>query len=756
MNIASNGYENRAVLKSHLQGHLATQNAVWSRRGEWADNASPVVHGMISRLSSLRRDPTLVSKGAAFLTYQALSLAFFGFPALCDFSHLYVGWFTDPTFYSWSLVWWPYALRHGLNPFITSHAASYNLTWTTAMPAPSVLAYPLTWAFGPIVSQNVLCLMAPALAAWAAYVLCLYLSKSVWPSLLGGYVFGFSPYFAGQLLGHLPLLLVFPVPLALYLTLRRFDGSISAHCFVFLQALLISLFALTWIEGLATATLFAGMMLLVASIVLRSESRRRLWYVTLQTGGAYVLAAIILSPLFYYTFAYGLPSQPLNSPETYSADLLGFFVPTRISMLGQLRLFQSIANRLAGGNLSEMTAYVPLGLVVGVILFAASRWKEPCTRILTYSLLLVLLASLGPRLQICGKALFGLPWAMFLRIPTINNALPGRFTMYSFLCLATMTSIYLSTLRSRRVGVLLAMLVVITSLPNVWFVNWCSTPLIPAFFSQWRYRKYIHQGETVLILPFGLNSYEMLWQALSNMYFRSADGPWPPPEYQQWPILGSFFTGDLPIDAETQLACFLTSHQVSEVLVESDKAAIGRAVMSSLQLDPVEDGGVLVYRLPQTLIMRFSARTCRHISTRLALISISKYIDAANRFWNSGEPIRKLTPWEVERLGFLNLSTKAALGDQGSPSRQDRVWLGPWGGCCIGVGLLGTYQDLRPAIDLYKSEAVDVFFPYPAKLDRPAGDTVGQLLLTFTKEGLNRAVAKSVAVKDELARLRSE
>src|SRR5208337_1892107 len=34
-----------------------------------------------------------------------------------------------------------------------------------------------------------------------------------WPSVLGGYIFGFSPYLLGEALGHLVCIAVFPVPL---------------------------------------------------------------------------------------------------------------------------------------------------------------------------------------------------------------------------------------------------------------------------------------------------------------------------------------------------------------------------------------------------------------------------------------------------------------------------------------------------------------------------------------------------------------
>ncbi|MHB1646861.1 MAG: hypothetical protein ACYCSW_10215 [bacterium] len=41
----------------------------------------------------------------------------------------------DPLAYIWSFNWWPWAILHGLNPFITHYVWSpsgYNMTWTTS------------------------------------------------------------------------------------------------------------------------------------------------------------------------------------------------------------------------------------------------------------------------------------------------------------------------------------------------------------------------------------------------------------------------------------------------------------------------------------------------------------------------------------------------------------------------------------------------------------------------------------------------
>ena len=56
----------------------------------------------------------------------------------------------------------------------------------------------MTLLAGPIVAYNLAAVLMPALAAWTAYLLCRHVSGALWPSVVGGYVFGFSGYMLGQ------------------------------------------------------------------------------------------------------------------------------------------------------------------------------------------------------------------------------------------------------------------------------------------------------------------------------------------------------------------------------------------------------------------------------------------------------------------------------------------------------------------------------------------------------------------------------
>ena len=164
----------------------------------------------------------------AFGAFLIFSLVFFGRILPGHFSDYYIGSDTDPSLYMWSLAWWSYVVHHHVQLFFTDliwAPHGLNLALVTTMPLVGVIAAPLTSRLGPVATFNLIALMALPLNAFATYLLCRRITKSFLAALLGGFVFGFSPYMMAQLLGHLVLVLVFPIPLAVYLVVRSTGGQ---------------------------------------------------------------------------------------------------------------------------------------------------------------------------------------------------------------------------------------------------------------------------------------------------------------------------------------------------------------------------------------------------------------------------------------------------------------------------------------------------------------------------------------------------
>ena len=242
-------------MEALLTGGAPAEQATPSRRDPCSARWSPIARSASSALTSRASSGPL----AALAGYALLSLALFGRGVLRDGGGSVVGSYgSDQATFTWSLAWWPHAIEHGLHPLLTNLVYApdgWNLAWTSSIPGPSLLAWPLTAAVGPVATYDVLALAAPALAAWCTYLLCRELGTGTWAALAGGLVFGFGTYETAETLNHLNLALVFTLPLAGLVVARYLRGTLSDRRFVVLFALcVVGVFA-TFLETLFWATL---------------------------------------------------------------------------------------------------------------------------------------------------------------------------------------------------------------------------------------------------------------------------------------------------------------------------------------------------------------------------------------------------------------------------------------------------------------------------------------------------------------------
>ena len=238
---------------------------------------------------------------AAGLIYLLLSLLYFG--AVGDYGHMYLGYGLDPIQFIWFLNWWPWAIAHGLNPFISYYVwypHGFNLTWATSIPSAALLMWPLTWLAGAVVSYNVLSLVAPALSAWTGFLLARYLTRDTPASFIGGYLFGFSAYELGEMLGHLNLNMIFVVPLLVLLVVQRIRADLSRPRFV--AALALAMFVQLGFssELLATTCFFGAITWAIFLAFATEEERRRLWTVAGEIFLAAGIMAVVAAPFLYF------------------------------------------------------------------------------------------------------------------------------------------------------------------------------------------------------------------------------------------------------------------------------------------------------------------------------------------------------------------------------------------------------------------------------------------------------------------------
>jgi hypothetical protein len=369
---------------------------------------------------------------------------------------------------------------------------------------------------------NVAQLLMPSLTAWTTFLLCRYITRSTFASIVGGYLFGFSSYvIAQEFATHLNLTSVFLLPLAVLVVLRFWRGELDARGVVWRFGLIVAGQAYMSTEVGLTLTIALVLGLLVA-LAFAPVPRRRVLDALPPLLGAYVLAALICLPLVYFTVTGAVPNYNLSTG--FSADLANLVIPTGLIGWGG-STFSHLSGRFPG-DLAEQDSY--LGIPVLIIL-ALYVWRRRFDRIVWWFVgffVLATLVSLGNALSVGGHQVLGwLPWS----IPegwTNVDLLPSRFAVYATLAASVVVAMWIASTKGRLFAhpYVLPALAVAALVPAVWHSNYRFDPPRPAFFSQGIYKICIPKGETLLIFPFGKYGDSELWQAESNFWFDIAEG----------------------------------------------------------------------------------------------------------------------------------------------------------------------------------------------------------------------------------------
>ena len=559
------------------------------------------------------RAPWLGREGAqgliAFVLYLGIAMAYIGryavrSPGSADRTG------PDVQIFLWGLRWWAYALQHGLNPLHSSLIWSpygTDVLWTTTVPLLSVLAAPLTLTVGVTATWNILTVLAPALSAWAAYLLCRELTGNRWAAFIGGALFGFSSFELAQSVAHLQLTMSLSVPLMAWVLVRHLRGKLGPRGLALrVGALAVCQFLIS--PEVLSTMLVGGALAGLAAFALLPKQRVALRRATVWSAVGLAGAGVTLAPLLL-TMLRDAPGRVLNSATTYSGDLLNLIVPTRVTALGGA-LAAAISSHYPG-NVAEQGAYLGLPMVAVIAWFAVSRRSDRTARLLLALVTMAIVLSLGPRLRIGGHMTIWLPGALLQGVPFLNDALPSRFSMYTALIAAVIVSRWLADRPARwypRLRWLLASLALVALAPTGSNTLWWKAT--PRAISSGTLARALPAGSTAISLPFWDPKDRSLYaQATSGMDFRLVD-EWVqdmPHRYQR--LVASINRLTAGSDAQAlrsraaRLERDLTTAGIDYVIVWSHNNAATR-LLTALQLRPERVDGVLVYHLHRYLIGR--------------------------------------------------------------------------------------------------------------------------------------------------------
>jgi hypothetical protein len=560
---------------------------------------APGRRSVVDRLRNVR--PSLKGLGA-FLLYLALTCVIYLPPIGAAIGTRYVGdgW-ADARLYRWGLAWTPWALLHGHSPLFASDVfapTGVNLTWITFVPSLGIVSYPLQRLFGSLVTLNLLMLLAPALAAWATYLVCVRVTKRFWPSVLGGLFFGFSSYIAGHMVDHLNLVMIFTAPLAVYLVIRKIEGSLGPIWFVVLLALdLVFAFGVST-ELFATTTFFGAIAFLIA-LIFAGRDFGRVLRAGLLVALSYALAGLLVSP-FLTNALNNEPTQVLRPVDKTSIDLGSWVVPRQHTRIGG-ESFTEITSKFTA-SAQEDAGYVGIAALVMLVGFAITEWKRRSTWALLAFLAIVAVLASGPVLHIVGRPTIALPGQWLTHVPLLQHATPQRFPAYAALALGVVAALWVAhgTGRSAWIRWVVAGLAAVAILPAPDPSAFHAYGQTPAFFTNGDVQQQIRQDEMVFSVTERPAS-ELQWLAASGFWYRIPQayiGPIPP-EYEGQPIYRGLAINQLNpyIPAPDDFATFLTDHDVTAVLMDDDATWKFQPLLESVGLQQVHQGdGVSVWR----------------------------------------------------------------------------------------------------------------------------------------------------------------
>ena len=649
----------------------------------------------------------------------------------------FIGRDADPWIYMWYLRWWRYAIENRINPFLTDLVwapQGFNMAWAAFIPLPAWAVFPIQRALGEAAAYNVLSVLALPIAGFSAFLLCRRVTSAFWPSILGGYIFGFSPYMLGEFLGgHLNLTLAFAIPLVGLIAIQRLDDEIGARRFTLELALLLVIQFLCGIELFATTTIFAGFAILTALVCFGGEMRTRVISVIGYIVAAYAIAIVLISPYLYYLFALRSPHGPMWPLSNFSGDLVNLVIPTETNLLGTLKFARTMTADFRA-DLYENGIYLGIPLIVVAEDYRRTAWRTPVGKFLVTMLAITIIASFGTVLNVAGRGLFPMPWALFAKLPVISGALPVRLAIYSSLIVSIIAAIWfssgpVSSLR-RYSG---ALLVILFFAPNLSAPFWTSPLNVPPFFSIGTYSRELQPREIVLPVPFPRDGKSMYWQARSGMYFRMAAG-WTitsPFEFVRMPAVNYLFGEiDLP-EAADQLKAYIARFGVRAVIANEEEAKfpIWQRTFASLGVTAVRGDGMSIYKIPPDSFEEYGRLPGSYVEARANSLRFDAILEASAKYLASGHDLSKLSADELKQLDFL---PKEWLVEP----KYTNWAVGPAPGDRIGIAMFGSYQGMKPLIDRYRAIASEIDYPGPTRWtpqSSPPPDQLGTLLTIFDR-----------------------
>ncbi|EFO80014.1 hypothetical protein OSCT_2099 [Oscillochloris trichoides DG-6] len=369
----------------------------------------------------------------------------------------------------WNMWWLRTALLERSNPYFTPmlyYPQGTSLLLHTLNPINFLISLPVYALVDLVSAYNFAILANLSLNGLMGYFLALDVVEDRRAALVGGTVFATSGYLLAQVLGgHLNLLAIWPLPLAILLLRRAYRQPSRTSIILAGFALAFTLLA-DW-QYFLFALLWAAWYALWLLISMGKMPRLRPLFPIIAAVG---LSLLLASPLIIATaqVAAATPNVETQGGQDFrreqSVDLADLLIPSQLHPLwgGMAEQFQAYK---AETHIQNKTAY--LGLVACLLALIGLRGRESRFWWLTGALFTLL--ALGPVLQVAGwQTGLPLPSQLLFELPLVNIfRYPMRFIALAILALAILAAYGAQRLLAQRGYWATALIVLLLVLDNL-------------------------------------------------------------------------------------------------------------------------------------------------------------------------------------------------------------------------------------------------------------------------------------------------
>lgn len=386
----------------------------------------------------------------ALLAYFLLTLLL-TYPLILNFTTHVAGDGSDDPALAWNLWWVPHALLDlGVSPIYTNYMffpIGLNLGFYTLTYLNAFLAIPIQFAFGLIPAANLNLILSFTLSGFGTYLLISYLlrrwlspSPAAQASIIlpasafaAGLVYAFSANkFLYASLGQFNIASSQWIPFYILFLVKICDSSRPPLRYGFLLGLFLLAQALSELIFASFLILFT-FAYLIYWLFTKRHSLRDTRYAIRDLLFALLVFLLPMSPILLALLADtagegDFIQQGLGFSNIFSADLLGFFIPSHLHPL-----FGALESQFHFPYLNFMY----LGFAALAVAVVALVKIKPA-RIWGLWFALIALLTLGPTLRLNGAETdLPLPFDLLLDLPLIKgNRYPSRWSVMLTLCLA--------------------------------------------------------------------------------------------------------------------------------------------------------------------------------------------------------------------------------------------------------------------------------------------------------------------------------